>query len=513
MPSPPDTQQVFDQLIESQILTAQQIDQLQAELDSASPTFLDACLTQSRLNGWLTRWQTEQISSGRIGSLRFGEFLLVQFVHRGRMARIFRAVSVVDHRHVALKILTSQGQADPKAIAGLERELAVSRKINSPTIARCEGIEIYEGRHCLIREWVDGLTLHEWTREHGRYDRKKLIPLLITLSRTLAEFHAAGYRHGAVSGSHIIIRHDGLPVWIDPGHSSGLNSKPGSVDTSFSYADFERSTAANSGEMATDAYFLGSVFYELISGGSPHPELENEQKLKGTTLRTYGSEIPLESISEPPARDLARLVAAMMNVHRERRLADPLQIFNQLTRIQSGKAPEENEMGSSYDSIDTAEMHRWLAGGDVTESIKAQPISPSREMPAAPDANMTHVICVECQEEIQLEFRKTFEKLGWRARLVRSADSAQEMARERAPDMIVFDCDGLGPDSLEAFFELDRISSLGHTPPRGILLLGPKQRKFMETLPESVRQRFEILQKPLKMRAVKTSLLACAIRN
>jgi CheY-like chemotaxis protein len=158
-------------------------------------------------------------------------------------------------------------------------------------------------------------------------------------------------------------------------------------------------------------------------------------------------------------------------------------------------------------------MHRWLAGGDVTESIKAQPISPSREMPAAPDANMTHVICVECQEEIQLEFRKTFEKLGWRARLVRSADSAQEMARERAPDMIVFDCDGLGPDSLEAFFELDRISSLGHTPPRGILLLGPKQRKFMETLPESVRQRFEILQKPLKMRAVKTSLLACAIRN
>jgi len=203
----------------------------------------------------------------------------------------------------------------------------------------------------------------------------------------------------------------------------------------------------------------------------------------------------------------------MMNVHRERRLADPAQILNQLTRIQSGKAPEENEMGSSYDSIDTAELHRWLSGGDVTESIKAQPISPSREIPVQKAGSATHVICVECQEEIQLEFRKTFDKLGWRARLVRSIESAQDMARERAPDMIVFDCDGLGPESLEGFFELDRISSLGHTPPRGILLLGPKQRKFLETLPDSIRERFEILQKPLKMRAVKTSLLACAIRN
>jgi len=513
MPSLPDTERILDQLVESQILTRQQLSQLREELDSTSPTFLDACLTQSRLNGWLTRWQTEQISSGRIASLRFGEFLLVQFVHRGRMARIFRAVSVVDHRHVALKILTSQGQAEPKSIASLERELAVSRQLNSPNVVKCEGIDVFEGRHCLIREWVDGQTIHEFAQDNGRYDREKLIPLLITLSRTLAEFHAADLRHGDISGRHIILRHDGLPVWIDSGHSSSTSTKPASIDTSFAYADFERSTGAQSGDMATDAYFLGSVFYELISGGSPHPELETEQKLKGTMLRTYGSEIPLESISEPPSRDLARLVAAMMNVHRERRLADPAQILNQLTRIQSGKAPEENEMGSSYDSIDTAELHRWLSGGDVTESIKAQPISPSREIPVQKAGSATHVICVECQEEIQLEFRKTFDKLGWRARLVRSIESAQDMARERAPDMIVFDCDGLGPESLEGFFELDRISSLGHTPPRGILLLGPKQRKFLETLPDSIRERFEILQKPLKMRAVKTSLLACAIRN
>lgn len=502
---------VLQLLVASQILTDQQIRQLCEELDTSSPTFIDACLTQSRQNGWLTKWQTEQISSGRIDAIRFGEFLLTDFIHRGRFARIFKAVSTIDGRKVALKLLTSQGQADPNAIARLERELAVFSQLQTKSVVKCERIDIFEGRHCLVRQWIEGSSVRQWTRNHGRFDRDTLMPVLISLARTLAEFHAAGMRHGDVSARHIILNESGQPVWIDPGHSSPAGAKPSEVDTSFAYADFERSTAARPGDLATDAYFLGCIYYELISGGCPHPELDDERKLKGTMLRTYGSEIPLESISSPPSRDLARVIAAMMDVHRDRRLADPVQILNQLTRISNGKAPEENEMGSSYDSIDTAELHRWLAGGDVADSMKTQPTSPVRDIPAESIASSTHVICVECQEEVQQEFRKTFEKLGWRARLVRSAESAQEMARERAPDLVVFDCDGLGAEALEAFFELDRISSLGHQPPRGLLLLGPKQRKFVETLPDSVRKRYEVLQKPLKMRAVKTSLLACAI--
>ncbi|MFM7592645.1 MAG: serine/threonine protein kinase, partial [Isosphaeraceae bacterium] len=374
MPSLPNAESVLAQLVSAQILTKEQLQQLREDLDFSSPTFIDACLTQSRLNGWLTRWQTEQISAGRIDAIRFGEFLLTEFVHRGRSARIFRAVSTVDQREVALKLLTSQGQADPKALAGLELELAISSQLNSPTLVKCEGIEIFEGRHCLVRQWVTGQSIRQFTHEHGRFDRDQLMPMLITLTRGLAEFHAAGLRHGSISARHIILNQDGVPVWVDPGYASSLGAKSSPVNTSVAYADFERSTGAHPGDMATDAYFLGCIFYELISGGSPHPELDDEQKLKATMLRTYGSEIPLESISNPPSRDLARLVAAIMEVHRERRLADPVQILSQLTRISSGKAPEESEMGSSYDSIDTAELHRWLSGGDVTESVKSQPV-------------------------------------------------------------------------------------------------------------------------------------------
>ena len=97
--------------------------------------------------------------------------------------------------------------------------------------------------------------------------------------------------------------------------------------------------------------------------------------------------------------------------------------------------------------------------------------------------------------------------------MVKSSEIALEMARERSPDFIVYDADGQGRESLDVFFELDRISSLGRKAPRGLLLLGPKQVKLESTLTDSMRQRYDLLHKPLKMREVKTSMLACSIRD
>ena len=178
---------------------------------------------------------------------------------------------------------------------------------------------------------------------------------------------------------------------------------------------------------------------------------------------------------------------------------------------------DSGKRNDSQDSFDTAELHKWLSGGgpsstevtvvgDVLLTTEDQTTSENQKAQAM-------VLCVEAQEGIQMEFRKTFDKLGWRARMVKSSEIALEMARERSPDFIVYDADGQGRESLDVFFELDRISSLGRKAPRGLLLLGPKQVKLESTLTDSMRQRYDILHKPLKMREVKTSMLACSIRD
>lgn len=171
----------------------------------------------------------------------------------------------------------------------------------------------------------------------------------------------------------------------------------------------------------------------------------------------------------------------------------------------------------SQDSFDTAELHKWLSGGGPSSTevtvVDAGLVKAEAPMASENQKVQSTVLCVEAQEGIQAEFRKTFDKLGWRARMVKSSEIALEMVRERSPDFIVYDADGQGRDSLDVFVEIDRISSLGRKAPRGLLLLGPKQVKLESTLSDSMRHRYDILHKPLRMREVKTSMLACSIRD
>lgn len=510
-------QKTLAQIVENQVLNQHQVDELYQSLDPTSPTFADACFTKSREKGWLSRWQTDQLALGRVDSLRLGEFLLTDFLYRGRTARIFKAKSVVDGRLVLLKVLTSQGQADSNVVNRLQHELDACNHIKSPFVVRCNAVEVFQGRQTLVREWVDGLSVRQIIQQQGKFDRTKIESVIIDLAKGLAAIHDAGMRHGEVHPRHVILKPDLTPVWIDLGFSHLIGSGQPQYGSCTPTSDFERATHARPGDPATDAYFFGCLLYEMLAGGSPHPEIDDDLRLKSSMLRTYGSEIPLSSISDPPKPEIKRTVARMMDVHADRRLSNPHEIVAAFQRIEQGKTPEVGEFDGSDDSLDTAELHRWLSGGGLSpESVqKAERKSTSTEA-KKDDASITstaNVICVECQEEIQVEFRKTFDKLGWRARLVRTPETALDMVRERAPDLIVYDADGLGEGALETFLELDRLASMGRRAPHGLLLLGPKQRKLQEMISDSVRKRYQILQKPLKMRDVKTSLLSCAMNG
>ncbi len=476
-------------------------------------------LGYAKRRGWLSPWQCEQVRNGRIAHLRFGEFVLTDFVHRDKNDRIFEARSLEDGRRVALKVLTSQSQADPLIVHRLKRDLEVSHRIGSPWAVRCEGIESYQGRSCLIREWVDGMTLRRFIETHGRFDRKQVVPFMLELARGLRAIHSAGYRHGAIRSDRIMVRPDGKPVWFDFGQASEIGAKDQNLAGSAAYRELEHASHAPAGDIRTDAYFLGCIFYELLSGISPHPELEHGQELQTLMVRTFGSEIPLADISNPPKPEISRTVARMMAFRPEIRLAAADDIIQCFERIEKGLEPETRaEPVEPSAAIDTAELYAWLNGAEPKETSEDSPKPEEPQVTGNRPIALEHqvdrnVLCVEAQEEIQRELRKTFDKLGWKSRMVRTTDTAADMARDKPADIIVYDADGQGRDSLDAFFEIDRICSLGRPAPAGLLLLGPKQLKLEATLNASIRQRYTILRKPLKMRDVKNSLLACAIQK
>ncbi|HEY2156846.1 MAG TPA: hypothetical protein VGH33_14540, partial [Isosphaeraceae bacterium] len=122
---------------------------------------------------------------------------------------------------------------------------------------------------------------------------------------------------------------------------------------------------------------------------------------------------------------------------------------------------------------------------------------------ARPEGEKT-VLCVEAQEEIQEAFRKSLGKMGYRILLVSNAEVAAERYREDMPDAVVFDIDGLGPDSLNSFLDMHEAAHDDGRDLAAVVLLGPRQHYLAKNLPAD--DRLVVLPKPIKMKQVQDAI-------
>jgi CheY-like chemotaxis protein len=114
------------------------------------------------------------------------------------------------------------------------------------------------------------------------------------------------------------------------------------------------------------------------------------------------------------------------------------------------------------------------------------------------------LLCVEAQEEVQSAFRKTLTKMGYRVLLVSDPDRAAERYRESAPDAVLFDIDGLGAGSLDAFLDMHEKAHEDGRDLAAVVLLGPKQHFLAKRLPTD--DRLVVLLKPVKMKEIQNAL-------
>src|SRR5262249_35708587 len=119
-------------------------------------------------------------------------------------------------------------------------------------------------------------------------------------------------------------------------------------------------------------------------------------------------------------------------------------------------------------------------------------------------ASSKSVLCVEAQSEIQDALRKQVSAMGYRVMLVSDAERGAEMYREAPVDAVLFDTDGQGPESIEAFIDMHETAHEEGKQLVALVLLGPRQSKLKEKLPDD--DRLIVLSKPIKMKQVQDAL-------
>lgn len=237
------------------------------------------------------------------GTTVAGRYVLVRRLGTGGSGEVWCADDLQGRRAVALKRL----RLPRLPAARLEREAALVGGLDHPRIVKTTGLVRDGASLCLVQDYVAGgdsrrlrgRPWHEWA------------PVLLAVASALEAAHAAGLVHLDLNPGNVLLDEDGNARLADFGVAAAL----GETGTAAG-SPYARSPAQWRGapaEPADDAYGLGALAYEWLTGHPPHyPDITAARVLAGPPP------IPRSPSLLPPA-ELTSLVMRLLTVERTER--------------------------------------------------------------------------------------------------------------------------------------------------------------------------------------------------
>lgn len=217
-----------------------------------------------------------------------GRYQLVERIGQGGYSQVFRAIDLQLEREVAVKIL-SQRHSQGVSRGRFEREIRIlARLVHPATICVFDAGACENGSPYFVMELVEGLTLAQLIRQHGRQPEEVALSIIRQVCMSLAEAHEAGLVHRDIKPQNIMVSHFGTPEQfvkvLDFGlgkstvsHEGEHFSSSGEIAGTIQFMAPECIVSPNQICPAADVYSVGSVMFYLLTG---KPIYEGENKLQ-----------------------------------------------------------------------------------------------------------------------------------------------------------------------------------------------------------------------------------------
>lgn len=279
-----------------------------------------------------------------------GPWQLVELLGQGRLASVYLARpagSPADQPPgYAIKLLRPEWQDDERGLALLARELHVARKVAHPHLAPILAAELNTPPYYLAMPLLEGYTLAQ------RLDAGPLdLPVALWIARQAAEaldaLHAAGWTHGDVKPSNILVASSGHATLIDLGFARHALERCSLVDRpvlgTVQYMAPEQLSSSWVADIRSDVYSLGVTLFEMFTGRAPFDAQEvselaaqHRQDLPGD-LRSLVPHLPTRA---------ARLVQHMLAKQPLRRPA-PQEVVRRLTVLEIDTFAERGSLAEA----------------------------------------------------------------------------------------------------------------------------------------------------------------------
>ncbi len=252
-----------------------------------------------------------------------GHYTLVERIGVGGQGEVWKAHDDSRGVDVALKVLAASAARNPAAWEMLEREHALSSRLQHPGILQVLPPERVDAVVVLPMELAGGGDLRR-LRGAGYLE---IVPVLLEVAEALEYAHARGVVHRDLKPGNVLFDSRGRVKLADFGIAALLPAAGGSADSRPSgHSPFSASPAQLRGEppsAADDIYGLGALAYELLSGQPPYyPNFD----LKRALTQPVPELVPTRQI--PP--ELGELVMRMLAKSAAERPASMQQVMDDL---------------------------------------------------------------------------------------------------------------------------------------------------------------------------------------
>jgi serine/threonine protein kinase/Tfp pilus assembly protein PilF len=257
----------------------------------------------------------DQTGAAAVGEL-VGSYKILSPLGAGGMGEVYLAQDMKLGRKVALKLLPADLSRDENRLHRFEQEARLASNLTHPNICVIHEVnETEDGRHFIVMEYVDGVTLREYMAEK-QLGLSEVLDIVMQVASALSAAHEVGIVHRDIKPENIMVRHDGYIKVLDFGlaklaEDNRATSKPfaptkslvetgaGVVIGTVCYMSPEQARGLPV-DARTDIFSLGCVLYELVTGELPFAGetmsdcLAAILKTEPAPLSHYAEEVPAE---------------------------------------------------------------------------------------------------------------------------------------------------------------------------------------------------------------------------
>ncbi|MGH3963358.1 MAG: Stk1 family PASTA domain-containing Ser/Thr kinase [Pseudonocardiaceae bacterium] len=211
-----------------------------------------------------------------VGTLLEGRYRVGPVLARGGMSTVYRGTDTRLERPVAIKVMAPRFAADPMFLQRFEREARAAARLDHPGVVGVhdQGVDSSSaGDHVfLVMELVDGATLRDLLRLHGRLPVPLAISVADMVLSALAAAHREGLVHRDIKPENVLIGPGGVVKVADFGlvrAAAELSSTGDVILGTVAYLSPEQ-VATGAADARSDVYAAGVLLFEMLTGAPPY---------------------------------------------------------------------------------------------------------------------------------------------------------------------------------------------------------------------------------------------------